>query len=596
MPAVDAAMRRSVGEGFLDLLARAIHPALVRRNLEGQIGDVRATFASWDSCMAESYCKWLVIGLMILGGIIIFSVLWCIIRCACCAKSCCCSCFKCLQCCGNCCGCCDPPRGDRRQYLDEPYIPPNQGYKSQEPMHLGYDSRPTAPPVFSGGGVGGGYAASTGVTSKPQYAEFDVSKNKPGNEDALPEMPSWEGAESKKIVLEEEEEAVEMNQLKKPEANSTNAQSPTMMNGVAAAGVIPGRGSTSPNPGNRSPYGPPGAGAQSNGYFPPGAVANDPYNQTAQSYNQPAGGYGQPGQGYGMAPGANGPGAVGIGAIGPGAMGPGAIGPGRRSPGNVGGGYNTGYDNNDHGQPGYGQQGYGQQQQGVTPRQTGQGGGYDNYGDIYDSYGTGTNQPYGGAQELDAGSYGQPPSAQPAAGPQAGYGGAYGQGQRRTPGPQADAGYGNPNQRRTPGPQSDYNNGYGGSPRRTPAPQDSYGGGGYDAPAPAYGSSLDRRSPGPQQGYGRPPPNRQYSSSDSRGPQRQYSGNDVSSSSDNMGGFDFGTGYSRPPQQQQQPNSGYGRPPQAQQSSGYRQPTTPVVEEQSAAYPGYKPYSPGPPN
>ncbi|KAK0748109.1 hypothetical protein B0T21DRAFT_16405 [Apiosordaria backusii] len=581
MPAIDVAMRRSVGGGFLDLLARAIHPALARRNLEGQIGDVRTAFSSWDNCMLQAYCKWPAIGLMILGGIIIFSVIWCIIRCACCAKSCCCSCFKCLQCCGNCCGCCDPPRGNRSKYLDEPYIPPNQGYKSQEPMHHGYDSRPAAFNAGPVGPVGGGYAASTGVTTKapayPQYAEFDVSKNKPGNEDSLPEMPSWEGAESKKIVLEEEE-AVEMNQLKKPEANSPNAQSPTMTNGVAAAGVIPGPGSTSPNPGNRSPYGPPGAGPQSNGYFPQGAVANDPYNQTAQTYNQPGGTYGQQGQGYGMAAG--------------------AMGPGRRSPGNVGG-YNNGYDNNSYSQQGYGQPGYGQQQQGVTPQQTGKGG-YDNYGDIYDSYGTEVNQPYGGAQELDAGSYGQVPSAQ-STGAQGGYGGAYGPGPRRTPGPQGDGGYGGPNQRRTPGPQGDYNNGYGGSTRHSPAPQDSYGSSGYGAPAPAYSTGQDRRSPGPQQGYGgptsRPPPNRQYSSSDSRGPQRQYSGNDMNSSSqgrsNDMGGFDFSSGYSRPPQQQQQ--SGYGRPPQPQQS-GYRQPTTPVVEEQSAAYPGYKPYSPGPPN
>ncbi|KAK4202241.1 hypothetical protein QBC40DRAFT_44703 [Triangularia verruculosa] len=567
MPAIDVAMRRSVGEELLDLLARAIHPALLRRNLEGQIGDVRTAFSSWDNCMAQAYCKWPAIGLMILGGIIIFSVIWCIIRCACCAKSCCCSCFKCLQCCGNCCGCCDPPRGNGNKYLDEPYIPPNQGYKSQEPMHHGYDGRPTAPPAFDAGPMGGGYAASTGVTTKspayPQYAEFDVSKNKPGNEDALPEMPSWEGAESKKIVLEEEKEAVEMNQLKKPEANGPNAQSPTMLNGVAASGAIPGRGSTSPNPGNRSPYGPPGVGAQSNGYFPPGAAVNDPYNQTAQSYNQPSGAYGQQGQGYGVAGG--------------------GVGPGRRSPGNTGG-YNTGYDNTAYGQQGYGHQGYGQQQ-GVTPQQTG--GRYDNYGDIYDSYETPAKQSYGGAQELDGGSYGQT-SATQSAGPQGGYGGGYGQG---------DSGYGGPNQRRTPGPQGEYDTGYG-SPRRSPAPQDGYGTSGYSAPAPAYGNSQDRRSPGPQQGYGRPPPNRQYSSSDSRGPQQQYSGSEMNSSysqgqGNDMGGFDFGSGYSRPPQQQQQ--SGYGRPPQAQPSD-YRQPTTSVVEDQSAAYPGYKPYSPGPPN
>ncbi|KAK4170273.1 hypothetical protein QBC43DRAFT_2952 [Cladorrhinum sp. PSN259] len=583
MPAltVDAAMERSLREGVIDLLARSVHAALGRRDLTGQIGDVRSAFSSWDNCMATTYCKWPAIGLMIVAGLLIISVIWCFIRCACCAKSCCCECFSCLKCCGNCCGCCDPPRGNQKQYLQEPYIPPNQGYKSQEPMHPGFG----VPASHHGGQVhgiydgGGGFGASAATGTKkadfPQYAVFDDGKSKghSGNEDALPAMPSWEGAESKKIEVEEE--AVELSQLKKPEAQ-TQPQSPTMMNGAAALNTGPQR--TTPSPGPRSPYGPPGPNPAGNGYYPPTAMDNDPYSQTAQSYNQ-SGAYGKQDQGYG-------------------AQG-GAMGPGRRSPYDDNG-YSDGYNNTNNNINNINT--YGQARTG--PQKTGYGG-HDGYGQQpYDTYNSQADQGYGmpqhpPAQELDGAGYGQGSLRSPVV-QGAGYG-RYDQDSRRAPGSQDDYsnGYGGRSLRSPTAGQGDYSSPYGADSRQPPAPQ----GANYSSP---YGAES-RRSPAPQGGdyfsqqrtqspaqadYGsgyskRPGVTPQYSSESTqplRAPQRQYTGSDMNSS---IGvtpesGFDFSSGYSRPPPAANGVQGGYRQPSPV--NDGFQQQST-------TSYPGYKPYT-----
>lgn len=135
MPSVDVAMARSLRGGVLDQLkdvvTRAVVAGLSRRDIisdaQGKVTDVKTAFSSWDNCMKASFCKWPVIAVIVVGGLILLGIAWCIIRCACCGLSCCCSCFQCLKCCGNCCGCCDPPGGRRHKYLDEPYIPPHHG-------------------------------------------------------------------------------------------------------------------------------------------------------------------------------------------------------------------------------------------------------------------------------------------------------------------------------------------------------------------------------------------------------------------------------------------------------------------------------------
>ncbi|KAK3943656.1 hypothetical protein QBC46DRAFT_27725 [Diplogelasinospora grovesii] len=535
MPAIDAAMERSLRDGFVDLLAASLRPVMGRRDIQGQITDVKTAFSSWDNCMQASFCKWPVIAVIIIGGLIIFSIIWCIVRCACCGLSCCCECFQCLKCCGNCCGCCDPPRGNRAKYLDEPFIPPHHdhGYKAQPPMDPSFSRAPTYPVAA---------ASRPAAAEPPQYAEFEVSKK--GHEDALPEMPTWENAGSKKIALEEE--AVELSQLKKPEASASSVgPNVPLMTGASAT---PGFVSPSHSPVNRSPYGPPAvaatgpggysaAGSGANGYFPPGGVADDPYAQNAQDYHQTGGAYGQAanlaaGQGYGMA-----------GA---------AMGPGRRSPAGYGG-------------PGAG---YGQGR-GYPPPGPARQGSHDNYGiarqGSFDTYGTPGSQGYG----------------------QGGQG--YGMGPRRSPRDmQGGGGYG-PDRMRSPAPQTDYSQGnyhQGDYQHDDYHQQADYG-------APAY----DNRPNGP---------GRQYSTDSTRPlkdphPQQEFVAElpaaSASTGLQNTGGFDFNSGYSRPGTAH---DNGYNNSSTANSGShgGRGQPNASATQQQQqqhtgpAGYPGYKPYQP----
>ncbi|KAK4034162.1 hypothetical protein C8A01DRAFT_39376 [Parachaetomium inaequale] len=548
MPAVDVAMERSLRRGFLDLFVASLRPALARRDVAGQISDVKTAFSSWDNCMLANYCKWPVIAVIIVGGLIILAVAWCMIRCLCCGLSCCCSCFSCLKCCGDCCGCCDPPRGSRRKYLDEPYIPPNHGYKSQEPMHAGFGGGPTAP-------------VSKGPESA-QFAQFDAGGKK--NEDALPQMPSWEGSEHKKVLVEEE--AVEMNALKKPDA------------GGQAAGAMSPNGPRSPI--NRSPYGPPSASPGPDGFFAASAIGNDPYAQGAPAYNQPGMAYSKPEQGYGMA-----------GA---------AMGAGRRSPQAFNnGGYNDGYNNNNN--HNNNNNGYGQAH---DYPDAGRQGSYDNYGggaarqqpyDNYDNYPPSqAAQGYGIARhqtphEMDNTSP-YAPEARRSPAPQGSYGAAYGPDSRRSPAP-AQGPYGDA--RRSPAPQSPY-----GDSRRSPGPYGPAGAGARRSPAPQQGGDNNyarRGSPAPQQqqtgGYGGPraPPQRQYSSSAADNNNNNGMHSPISGPSplrNDTAGFDFTSGYSRPP-------AATATSPVTGPSSGYRQPSPPAESGGgSSAYPGYKPYQP----
>lgn len=398
-------------------------------------------------------------------------------------------------------------------------------------MHAGFDSRPSAAPVSKG-------------PAFPQFAEFDAGGKK--DDDSLPQMPEWESAERKKVYLEEE--AVEMNALKRPDANGQ----------VAGASVVGGAGAISPHgsrsPVNRSPYGPPGG---NNGFFAASAIDNnDPYSQGAPAYNQPGmAAYNEPGTGYGMA-----------GA---------AMGPGRRSPqafNNVG--YNDGHNNN----------GYGQTHDYPDP---GAQGSYDNYGGAphqqpYDNYDSQGNQGYGIARH-------QTPHAMDPS--------PYGADQRRSPAPQGPYGA---DSRRSPAPQGPYG---ADTSRRSPAPRGPYGAGpqgagAYDTPYLGGGGPDPRRSPAPQQqtagfennnpyGGARPPPQRQYSDNTGGG-----SGvhSPVSSPTPlrNDAGFDFTSGYSRPPA----PIATTASPVNA---GGYRQPSPGPAEMGGGGgggYPGYKPYQP----
>ncbi|KAK7226441.1 hypothetical protein V2G26_014444 [Clonostachys chloroleuca] len=197
MPSIDLAMARSLEpsawEKVSHSLARSVVSQMESRNIidsvSNKVTDIRTALSSWDNCMNANFCKYPVIAIIAVGGLIVLSILYCCARCLCLGKACCCSCCNCMKCCGNCCGCCDPPDSRKNKYLDEQFAPQDQGYRTQPPM------QPFAPVV--------------GTTAPPQYAEFDVSKH---NDDSLPQMPSWENSQSSKVA-NKEQESLEMSNL-----------------------------------------------------------------------------------------------------------------------------------------------------------------------------------------------------------------------------------------------------------------------------------------------------------------------------------------------------------------------------------------------
>ncbi|PHH84538.1 hypothetical protein CDD83_1786 [Cordyceps sp. RAO-2017] len=238
MSSVDVAMARSLRDGALQQVKRSLltrAPDLASRDFlidaADKVVDVKAAFSSWDNCMKANFCKWPVIAVIVVGSLLLFSIVWCLVRRIFCGLACCCACFQCLKCCGNCCGCCDAPGKRKHKYLDEPYIPPHHGYQAHGPMN----------------------AAGALKPEPPQYAEFDVSRK--GGDDALPAMPSWESGSSKKVLVEDDE--VEMSHLNKTSASSnphsalpstpsaamgTDAFSPHGPPSGSLAGYMPGHG------------------------------------------------------------------------------------------------------------------------------------------------------------------------------------------------------------------------------------------------------------------------------------------------------------------------------------------------------------------
>ena len=118
-----------------------------------------------SSGMAVSFCKWPVITGCIIGGIIVLSCVWCLIRCCMCGYACC-SC-----CCGGC-------GGGRRRRDDDPPPPP------PPPIYL--------PPAYR---------------EEPQYA-YSTDRNGNVHGDSLPAMPTWE---TTKVAVKEEVELDEVN-------------------------------------------------------------------------------------------------------------------------------------------------------------------------------------------------------------------------------------------------------------------------------------------------------------------------------------------------------------------------------------------------
>ncbi|EME88389.1 uncharacterized protein MYCFIDRAFT_76213 [Pseudocercospora fijiensis CIRAD86] len=160
---------------------------LAQRDIGSTADGVHESLSSWDGCMAHSYCKWPVIAGIVVGSLIVISILWCLARCLCCGLQCCCGCLSCFN------ACCPSPRGSNRDRGGYQQAPPTP-YQYQQPP-------PTQPPAYMAGGAGGGYRGAPVAST----ATFDAPSKK-FNEDALPAMPSWQNAQSRRVESDEEVE------------------------------------------------------------------------------------------------------------------------------------------------------------------------------------------------------------------------------------------------------------------------------------------------------------------------------------------------------------------------------------------------------
>ncbi|MCJ1352254.1 MAG: hypothetical protein MMC33_002238 [Icmadophila ericetorum] len=197
----------------------------MRQSLSSDAGGVVNTFSSWDNCMSKAYCKWPVIIAIIIASLIVASVVFCIARCLCCGAECCCACFSCCN------ACCPSPR--RRGPREPKYQDPPQN-RFQPSPYQGYQPTP-APPVYNAG---------------PQFAQFDAPSGHTGgsDDDALPAMPSWDTASTRKVLDEnqrEDPEDVELNHLDPVTAHDATA---SLASNQAVAPSRSGYGQLAQNP------------------------------------------------------------------------------------------------------------------------------------------------------------------------------------------------------------------------------------------------------------------------------------------------------------------------------------------------------------
>jgi hypothetical protein len=281
--------------------------------------------------------RWPVIVAIIVGGIIAFSVVWCIARCICCGA-------ECAICCCKCCTCCCGSSGSSHKrmksdakgypppqpYPQQPY--PQQSYPPQQPYaspNIYAEARSFAPPPPPPAPVNTQYSQPTPRLERqptnpnfnpqinpkfapkspeqPQFATFDAH-SKPVNEDALPQMPSWSDARDVHVQVEEEAVPEKRGDVEMDRLNYNGSAQQLGMNsmaaGAAGAGMRGSPGGTRGSPGGqgRSPVSPNdgyGFPAQSQNTSPPYGAS--PYGQTgydrgpspAQNQNISPASYGQ---------------------------------------------------------------------------------------------------------------------------------------------------------------------------------------------------------------------------------------------------------------------------------------------------------------
>ena len=219
----------------------------------------------WHSPNHRQLCltsqRWPVIIAIIIASVIVFSVVFCLVRCVCCGLECCCGIFACCN------ACCPGPRGRRgrsAKYADDP--PPQ---RFQPSPYTGYQAPPSQPAYNP---------------PAQQYAQFDVTR-KGANGDALPAMPTYGNATSKRVV-DDTEEDVEMNNLDPHDQKAPLLPSPVSgYRGRERSDELPYQQSANSNGGDLgNPYGH-GAASESSIYPSSSVLPHIQDSSSPQLYN-----------------------------------------------------------------------------------------------------------------------------------------------------------------------------------------------------------------------------------------------------------------------------------------------------------------------
>ncbi|KAK6351342.1 hypothetical protein TWF718_004506 [Orbilia javanica] len=220
----------------------------LKRGVQDDLATVPETLGNWDKCMEKSWCKYPLIAGCVVGALILLSITWCCYRCCCRSRR---------------------KKHDRSKstFFNDP-VP-------------SYMSHPPPRPAPSAGYSSSNVVGPNTQTPAPQYAYFASGTTGPKDNDALPVMPSWNGAKNEKV--EDTSVKVEAIELEDVSSSSTPPPSNNRLNNNDYQSNRPNFQPQQPQ--NLNPFGPQRLNSPFGPQQPPsGPPAFPPPNRTQSPY------------------------------------------------------------------------------------------------------------------------------------------------------------------------------------------------------------------------------------------------------------------------------------------------------------------------
>ncbi|KAK6361425.1 hypothetical protein TWF730_005154 [Orbilia blumenaviensis] len=162
----------------------------IKRGVQEDLAALPETIGSWDKCMEKSWCKYPLIAGCVVGALVMVSIIWCCYRCCCRRRR---------------------KKADRSKstFFNDP-VPAYMSHPVQR-QPAGYSSSNTIGPNTQ--------------TPPAQYAYFESGTTAPKDNDALPVMPSWNGAKNEKVEdTSVKVEAIELSEVASSSTPPSNSR------------------------------------------------------------------------------------------------------------------------------------------------------------------------------------------------------------------------------------------------------------------------------------------------------------------------------------------------------------------------------------